>query len=248
MRARPTLPRSAPAGAAVVLGLLAVAGCGGSAAPQAGPSSAPPTSSPSPSSTPAPAAQLSALAREGAGAAYSAAYRLQASSNGAATVQVYRSPTALRLDIVSGGSRAVLVENVHGRYSCRLGGGERVCFRVADPGKTLPPEFDPGLQRVFTTYLTDLAANAGQYDVSPAPATDGGGVPSGQCFAVKTGSESATQDRAITGTYCLSDQGVVTKVSFPSGTLTLQEAGAAPTSAQLHPPVSPTPLPSAPNG
>ena len=247
MRARPTLSRSRPAWVAVALTLFALAGCGGSGTPRAGTSSTPPASSPSPSPTPSPSAELSALARKGAGASYSATYRLQSSSSGAATVQVYRSPTALRLDIVSGGSRAVLVENVHGRYSCRIGGGERVCFRVADPGKALPPEFDPGLQRVFTTYLADLAANAEQYDVSPAAATDGSGVPSGQCFAVKAGSESATQDKAITGSYCLSDQGVVTKVSFPSGTLTLQKTGAAPTSEQLHPPVSPTPLPSAPN-
>lgn len=250
--------RIAHAVVATVTGGLLLAGCGGGSSPDR-------SASPTPT-TPA-AEQLAALAQAGTSAAYVATYELRTGSGGPpaptssptpATAVVYRSPTALRLDVISKTGIAVLVENGQGRFSCRVAGAKKVCFKVAPSGGTLPPEFDPGLQRVFKVYLEDLAQHADDYRVRRAGTTDArGDLPAGTCFTVAaTASSSPTatpspaggSDRAIPGTYCLSDEGVVTEVRFESGSLDLKKLAPAPTAKQLQPPVSPTPLPSAPTG
>lgn len=245
---------------AAAAGALLLAGCGGSSGGA--------TASPSPS--PDAAAQLAALARHGTTADYTATYRLQPSgSSTPGTATVYRLGASIRLDVTSGATTAVLVENSHGRYSCRLAAASKVCFKVAAPGAPLPPEFDPGLQRVFTTYLADLAANASDYGVRRSGATPtAAGVPAGTCFAVTAGpattpsaapsaggsaSPSPTASpgdsgQVTSGTYCLTADGIVTKVRYEGGSLDLTQLGPAPAVAKLQPPVSPTPLPSAPTG
>lgn len=246
---------------AAAAGALLLAGCGGSS----GGTSA--GHSPSPDAS----AQLAALAQRGTTADYTATYRLQPSTGTTpGTVTVYRLGTSLRLDVTSGATTAVLVENSHGRFSCRLAGASKVCFKVAAAGAPLPPEFDPGLQLVFTGYLTDLAAHASGYGVRRSGGTPSGeGVPAGTCFVVTAGSTTtpspapsasgtagpaasaspgAAAQRVTSGTYCLTGAGVVTKVRYEGGSLDLTRLGPAPAVAKLQPPVSPTPLPSAPTG
>lgn len=227
-------------GVAAALAAAALAGC-------AHTSSGPPlptisTASPTPSATPSAGTALAALARAGAAASYTATYRLLPSSSGApAELRVAHTPTALRLDVITAGADAVLIENVHGDYSCRLGAGAPVCLEVAGPRGALPATFDPGLEGVFGSYLAALGGGqpSGVTAAGTTPAS--ARVPAGRCFAVPAGGTPAA------GTYCLSAAGIPVQVTFAAGgSLHATAVGPAPSNATLHPPVSPTPLPPSP--
>lgn len=205
-----------------------------------------PAPSPSPTSpTPSPATSLATLAAKGADASYTASYKLAATDpkTKPTEVRIFRLPHMLRVDVVAGGVTASLIQNPKGTYSCRASGKDRTCFAVAGPGKPVPPLFDAGLQRVFSTYLVQLAAHAGGYDVSYAGTTPArNGVPEGTCFAVKATTSSPTP-LVSDGTYCLADTGMLTELRYPSGTLTLVDLSGPPSSTAIRPYSSPTPIP-----
>jgi hypothetical protein len=207
-----------------------------------------PSSTPTPSSTSptqSPSATAAALAAKGANASYSATYRLVGGGASAkpTEVRIFRLPRMLRVDVVSGGTTASLIQNPKGAYSCSARGKARTCFFVAKPGQPVPPLFDAGLQRVFSTYLLQLGTNADKYDVTSSGTTEASGsLPAGTCFEVKARPDSPAP-KVADGTYCLADSGLLTKVTYPSGTLSLVSLTGPPTTSVIQPYSSPTPIP-----
>lgn len=215
---------------------LTVAGC---TASSSGGSAAPTTTSASPSPTPTPAAQqLAALAAKAAATDFAGVYALDSTdpkrSDG--TVRIFTKGTSYRVDVIVAGRTSLLMTTSAGAVSCQVTRPKTSCLLVAKPGKALPKLFDPGLERIFTTTLKALAADSGSLTVTSSgtlPATDR--LPVAQCFTVSgTGVDP--------GEYCLTDDGVVRRAQFPSGTITLQSYGNAVSARNFVPPVKPTPV------
>ena len=232
-------PRSLVVPVVVLGGSLAVSACtSGGSTPQATP-----TLTPSPSIDVA--AQLQGLALIGTERAYTAVYILRSTRQGSASVSIRRRPYAYRLDVRRGKNVSILIQNVHGTYSCHQNIGHRpTCLTVAKAGKPVPPLFDAG-QKLWSDYLTELARNVGRYDVTPAGTTPArGSRPAGTCFAVKVAANPAPSGAVANGTYCLSDTGIPVKATFPSGTFTMQRLiRESPTLKYLFPVAKPTPIP-----
>jgi hypothetical protein len=225
---------------AVVLGgSLAATACTSSGSTQ------PPTQTPTPSPSIDAADQLQALALTGTERAYTAVYLLRSTRQGTASVSIRRRPYAYRLDVRRGSNVSILIQNVHGTYSCHQNVGHRpTCLTVAKAGRPVPPLFDAG-QKLWSDYLTELSRNTGRYDVTPAGTTPASGsVPAGTCFAVKAVASPAPSTAVAAGTYCLSDSGIPVKATFPSGTFTMYRLiRQAPTLKYLFPVARPTPIP-----
>lgn len=216
--------------AATLLAVTTVAACGSS-------------SSPAPAATTATVADaLSHVAATAAAASYSATYTFfEAADRQSATVQVWRSPPSLRVDVVAHGTTATLIVGDDATYSCSMTGARRACLRVAAAGQPLPAPFNVAPANLFTVYLRQLAARTADYDVvaatAPSPAT--------RCFAV-TPKATASAPQVPKGTYCFYADGVLAAAKYPSGnTVTLQSQQAAtPSPAEFSPYAKPTPLPS----
>jgi len=219
----------------------ALSGCS-SGRPLAGAS---PSATASNSPTPSPAARLVTLAEAGAGAHYVAHYILRHPHGTAAgTVVIYRAAGSIRVDIGESGHKVIAIFTPHGAYSCVVASGHTTCFVAARPGQKLPSYLDPALERVFTTFLTDLATSPGVYSVTADGSTPAAGsVPAGSCFQIGPAPGDAAAPPVTPGRYCLAASGVVTLVRFGSGVLDLASLTGPPTGRQLQPPASPTPLP-----
>jgi hypothetical protein len=202
---------------------------------------------------------LASLAAKGAAASYSATYEFhQASPDTTATVQVWRTDTSLRVDVVAGATTATLLRTPSGSYSCSITNGKRSCLLVAGPGRPLPPPFDIAPASLFTTDLLQLADQTGAYDVKSAPPLSASGPAAGaRCFDVTpapatasaspTTSPSASPSAAAVpaGRYCFTADGLLAAATFPSGNtvrMTAAQVGAPP-AAQFTPYAKPTPLP-----
>lgn len=173
--------------------------------------------------------------------AFSGAYAV---STGAASVRVYVTPSAYRVDVAEKASIASLYGGAaKPTVACTLASGKAtICYTAAAPGAAVPTAFDAGVQRVFTSDLPTLAQARADVDVTEKrpPAAVLATAPSARCFVVAVASP---KPRIDAGTYCLDLAGLPLQLVFPSGTLTLASRGATPTTAQLTPPVAPRPLP-----
>jgi hypothetical protein len=234
---------------AAVLLTAPLAGCSGSdkASPPPATTSAsqtaPPSESPSPTAMPADA--LAALARRASEASYTARYTLDRTTTKTppARFTVYRTGRSLRVDVISGSATATLITTPKGSYSCRAARGEKTCFLIAGAGKPIPKLFDAGLQQVFTGYLQRLAQHAGDYSVTDAGTTAATTrLPAARCFDV-TATSTTPKPTVANGRYCLAATGIVTSVTYPTGTLRLTAITAPPTPRILAPYANPTPLP-----
>jgi hypothetical protein len=106
------------------------------------------------------------------------------------------------------------------------------CVLAAAKGKPVPAAFDPGVGRLFTTALPQLATRtSGLYPSGYLVAS--GDVPAAACVEVVA---------PDTGRYCVTEQGVLRRAKFPGGTLDLVSVSAAVDAARFAPPVTPTPL------
>lgn len=185
------------------------------------------------------AAELPGLAATGAAAEYTATYLLiRPGATAPDRVTVYRLAAGIRVDIMSTAETAIAIFARGAAYSC-VTKGHTACYSTRG---ALPSYLDPGLEKVFSTYLTALASASSQYTVVPAGHTLASGVrPLGSCFQISGGPGGASAVAA--GLYCLAADGVPTFVRYPSGSLQLLSiSGTAPPSV-LSPPAKPTPLP-----
>lgn len=229
----------------VTTAVAASAGCGAKAQPKASPSNQPTTSA-----TSGPAAMsLQQRAAAAASLDFSGTYAV---STGAARVRVYVTPAAYRVDVAEKADTASLYGGANRpSVACTIATGmPTVCYTVAAPGAAVPTAFDAGVQRVFTRDLPALASNAAGFGITeqrPSAAVLAA-APSARCFVVThTGSATPAVEQTDAGTYCLDLAGLPVQLVFPSGKLTLASRGAAPTTAQLTPPVAPRPLPAGVN-
>ncbi len=192
-----------------------------------------------------PAAALAALAGRAAQASYTARYTLdrKTAKTPPARFTVYRTGRSLRVDVISNGATATLITTPKGSYSCRAAGGQKTCFLIAGAGKPIPRLFDAGLQQVFTGYLQRLAQHAADYSVTDAGTTAATSrLPAARCFDVSA-TTTTPKPAVADGRYCLASTGIVTSVTYPTGTVRLTAITAPPTSRILAPYASATPLP-----
>lgn len=222
------------AAATLLVAALTLAGCTGSSS---GGPAAPTTTSASPSPTPA-AQQLAALAAKAGATDFAGVYALDSTDpkRSDATVRIFTKGSAYRVDVIVAGRTSLLMTTSAGAVSCQVTKAKSSCLLVAKPGKPLPKLFDPGLERIFTTTVKALAAGSGSLTVASngtLPATDKLAV--AQCFTVSgTGVDP--------GEYCLTDDGIVRRAQFPSGTITLQSYESTTSPRNFVPPVKPTPV------
>jgi hypothetical protein len=221
----------------------AVAACtGGGSSPTARPT---PTVTPTTVATTPVGEQIQRLAQLGLHASYRASYvARQDNRPHRAEWQVARTPSALRIDVITGGRTATLIVGPKGAFSCARAGKRRACFRVAKPGRPVPPPFDHAPQALFAADLVSLAQHAGTYAIAAATTAEGGGRGGDNCFRVRPTS-AATKPRVPTGVYCFADVGVLTAVRFPTGSsvrlVDVRMSRPGPTA--FRPYSSPTPLP-----
>lgn len=162
------------------------------------------------------------------------------------TWRVWRTKTSIRVDVATLRAVTSVIVSPRGAYSCRVADHRRACFRVAKAGQPIPPPFNLTPHIVFSTDVIRLARNAVAYHVQAAGSREGTtNVPAAKCFAVKP-TASAPKPTVDAGTYCFSDNGLITAVSYPSGnTLALTSVTVAPPPpSKFVPYATPTPLPS----
>ncbi len=221
--------------------LLAAAGCGSATADV--------SSAPDP--TVVALQQRAALA---ANLAFTGTYAVADTSHTKATVRVWVTPKAYRVEVSEGTVTAALYGTPTGTVACPEQVGQTtVCFAVAGAGKPVPPTFDAGIQRVFTRDLPALAAGAGAFQVTAVkPSATVAKIAAGtSCYQVERLPGSPPLTNALAqlvdqGTYCLAPDGVPTQLQFASGTLTLTRRGAAPAAAALKLPAPAQALPVTP--
>jgi hypothetical protein len=192
------------------------------------------------------ARELAHLALQGTTATYGATYVFHlASPDSTATVQVWRAPPNLRVDVLRGTAVGTFLRTARATYSCAVTKGKRSCFTVAKAGQKVPAPFDLGPAALFSDDLQTLSASATSYVVTRAtPQPGGGGVPAAQCYAVKAG-VLTPQPAVQQGTYCFSAGGAITSVTYPSGnTARMTAMRATAPAAKFVPYAKPAPLPS----
>src|SRR4051812_40815620 len=222
-------------------GVLAACSSGGSSStPQPTPTVTPTTTATTPVGE-----QIQGLAQLGLRASYRASYVVrQKQRPHHADWQVSRTPSALRIDVITGQRTATLIVGPKGAFSCARAGKRRACFRVAKPGRPVPPPFDHAPQALFASDLLSLAQHAGAYVIRPATSAEGGGRGGDSCFRVGA-TARAPKPRVPTGVYCFADVGVLTAIRFPTGSsvrlVDVRMHRPGPTT--FRPYSSPTPLP-----
>lgn len=190
--------------------------------------------------------QLQRIAGVAAGVAYTATYRAhQSSPVSTQTWRVWRTTTSIRVDVTTPHAVTTMIVSPRGAYSCRVANHQRTCFRVAKAGQPIPAPFNLAPHAVFSTDVTQLARNAAAYDVQATRSREGTtGIPAATCFAVRP-TASAPTPTVNEGTYCLSGNGLITAVMYPSGnTLALTSVTVGPPDpSRFVPYATPTPLP-----
>jgi hypothetical protein len=257
----------------LVLGVLALAGCGG-AAPAA------PTKSADASQVPtAPAearAQLAARAAAAQDRRMVASYRLLTPGEAERTVSVTLATDGTwRVDVARGalgGTTDVsVVRTKDGLYQCAPAATDSSagastdssaaaptdpstpastgqstvvgCVRVAGPDGRLRPAHDPRVEHVFTDWLAVLTDQRAALAVSPAKPIKG---VRGACFSVESSSASLAAPLDL-GIYCYDQDGTLTGAALGFGTLVLDGTpGGPPATVSLPGPVvGGRPLPTA---
>ena len=206
---------SVSAAALLLLGLAACGDDAGDAAPAPAPSTAAPAEG-----TPNARADLAARAALAQDKAYAALYTLD--DGGAQPRNVVATLGADRtwkVDVgggaLGGTSDVSLVSVPKGLYQCTV--AAPTCVRIAEPGKRVPKEYDPRVQRLFRQWLavfTDREAALAVTEVQPLAGAQG------TCFSVDSISASLAAPVDI-GIYCYADDGVLTAARVGYGTLKL---------------------------
>jgi hypothetical protein len=205
------------------------------------PKQAEPTPSPTPSvslsPTPSPEqAELARLAGLTAKLRYDATYNFVApATKDSGAIRIVAAPPYFRLDIGTGGTVAIFIVSPSRTVTCNIKGTEKSCFLVAGKGEEVPDLFDPGIQRLFSDAVRDLAANPLNYTVSTASPLDlPGKLPTGTCFEVSkeagapggVGPEDPTGFE--TGRYCFARNGLLTSLAVSTGRMTLRKIDKVP--------------------
>ncbi|CAM3348116.1 hypothetical protein STSO111631_15375 [Stackebrandtia soli] len=120
-----------------------------------------------------------------------------------------------------------IVQNRQGTFQCVLD-KTNACARVAKPEQDVPRRFDPLVQHPFTDWIDVLLSRTAPLSIAYAePLVDGDEA--SRCFSMER--NSVTVDAPIpTSTLCLAEDGVITAVDSPWGSLRLSGEVMPPTS------------------
>ena len=142
--------------------------------------------------------------------------------------------------ILGGTADVAIISNTSGVYQCSLSSTTNLinptCVLVANAGKRVPAEFDPGVERVFRTSLsvfTDRQAALSVTAMPPLPGSQNQGLTS-SCFSVDSISASLRAPIDV-GIYCYSAEGLLTGARTDFGLLALASAPVPPPTAVLLP-------------
>ncbi|MGH8793081.1 MAG: hypothetical protein ACRDXX_10590 [Stackebrandtia sp.] len=233
-------------------------GCAGSASSETPPE---PQVAPRPDGTAAAGSSkasdaLAGLAAVAKGRSFTAEYKLTRGDGKPKTVEVAVAEDGTwRVDVqggAHGGKKDVaIVGNKRGYFQCVLEDDE-FCAHLAPSDGELPKSVDPVVPHLFTDWLDVWIDRKAPLSIAYAEAWDGVDADS-QCFSVEP--SSATVSAPLpSGTYCLSEDGVVTAAKAGFGQVMLDgkvEEGSAKTKLPAEvtddkplstsPPPSPTP-------
>ena len=197
--------------------------------------------------------RLAELAHLAATASYDATYSLRAASGDAGSIRIVVAPPSYRVDVaLTGSAPSLYFQRAGTAVSCSTKASRPSCFLVARPGEPVPELFDPGVQRLFSDAVADLAARPERYVVLRAASSAPSQPPGTECFDVRRVDESPAAAPVTdptgfeTGQYCFGTDGVLTRLAVSTGTLTLTKRGPAPTAAVFEPPATPVALPPLP--
>ncbi len=232
--------RVLPALAAALL-TVGVSACGGSA-PAAVPTPSPSLSAPPPDQDARVAlAARAALAED---RRFSAIYTLDTGDSAPrAVLATVATDGSWRVDIPSGalgGTADVSIAQIPaGLFQCAIPSATNPvspsCVRVAAPGKRVPRQYDPKIQRVFRQWLPVFTDRQSALSVTTAQPLKGS---TGSCFSIDTISASLSAPVDV-GIYCYADDGLLTAARVKFGTLTIADApGPAPPTINLPGPVT----------
>jgi hypothetical protein len=222
---------SVSAAALLILGLPA---CG-----HDDPAPAPTTPPPSPADdAPDARADLAGLATLAQDHAYAALYALD-DGGGAArnVVATVAADGTWRVDVsggaLGGAADVTIVSTKAGVYQCTVSSPQQpitpTCVRVANPGKKVPAEYDPEVERLFRPALTVFTDRQAPLSVGAVQPLAGA---KGSCFSVDT-IAAALSAPVDVGIYCYAADGLLTAARVDFGTLTLVSTGAGPATVTL---------------
>lgn len=229
-----------------VVGVVAVttllAGCDSSTSAPARPT--PTSTEPSPTAPAVtPQQAIRALVTKGQSARYAAVYRVTQPARHHhaakhATWRVWHTPSALRVDVLTGGVRSTQITRAGHSYSCRATKRHKICFLVARHGRPVPRLFRLLATRLFSSDLRALSRHTSDYSVSAAP----GDQP--RCYVIRPKRKSGVM-RVARGTYCFTPTGVITTVRYTTGNRIVARhlSQRPPKPKVFHPYSSPIPLP-----
>jgi hypothetical protein len=214
---------------AAVLLAGGVAACGGDSPAEPAPATSS-SAAPDPGDARVRLAVLGALAEDHR---FAALYRFdtgsQQSRNVVATVA---DDGSWRVDVAGGalgGSTDVAIVSLPtGVFQCSLSSATNpispTCVRVAGPGKRVPKDVDPRVERLFRqspAVFTDRQAALSVSTAQPLPGSQG------SCFSVDSISASLNAPVDV-GIYCYADNGLLTAARVDFGTITIASTPVAP--------------------
>ena len=238
MRPRLTT-RFAPA---ALLALAVTAGCSGAPDPQ-------PTPTPSAvgDDTPDSRSELIARATLAQDKAYAALYTLTEDDNGRQhnVVATIGADGTWRVDVshaMLGDTADVsIVSTAAGVFQCTVSSPTNPttpsCVRVAAPGKKVPKDYSPQVERLFRQWLpifTDRQSALAVTEVDPLAGAQG------TCFSIDSIAASIKAPVDV-GIYCYAQDGVLTAARVDFGELKLVSQVAGPATVPLPGPVGPGP-------
>ncbi|WP_250031596.1 hypothetical protein [Paractinoplanes maris] len=227
-------PRSILLSATALL-LTGVAACGGGDEPEAAP---PSSSAPSGQAGSDAHDSLAARAASAMDKAYAALYSLDDGRGGPRNVvATVGQDGTWRVDVsggaLGGTADVTITSTAAGVFQCTLGSQSNpitsTCVKVAKPGKPVPDEYDPKVQRLFRQWLpvfTDRQAALAVTEVQPLAGAKG------NCFSIDSISASLA-DPVDIGVYCYAEDGVLTAARVGFGVLKIVSQVAGPATVPL---------------
>ncbi|WP_127498798.1 hypothetical protein [Actinoplanes solisilvae] len=235
-------PRS-PAPVLAVSAALALTACGGASEGSPAPSS----EAPAPEAASPARGALAARAALAMDKAYAALYSFDDGRgeprNVVATVG---KDGTWRVDVsggaLGGTTDVSIVSTPAGVYQCTLGSQSNpiasTCAKVAKPGKRVPADYDPPVERLFRQWLTvftDRQAGLAVTEVQPLSGAKG------SCFSIDSISASLA-DPVDIGVYCYAEDGVLTAARVGFGVVKLVSQIDGPATVPLPGPETGSPM------
>ncbi len=171
------------------------------------------------------------LAATALNASYTASYELTSDElERASTTALFVTPGSLRIDVRTADATVQYFSTEQGAFNCAMQSwGERLCEILGNPAEVVPAGINPAVQRLFVSSVAALAGDAevDVADIGAGPSADG--VQTSRCFAVTT----PPIDDLVSGTYCFTADGALTRAELAGTQLQITHLGAGPGGADF---------------